>query len=653
MVCKYIDTNLDLVWQLKKYQLDGYKFKTKNRDLVDIDGVNYSDIKTAYIVEVGDKEIMFATEDYVARNGIIAKHISYKDDIVGMVVKHDRYNSYYVVVDFCDDFGFVKVIEVDYCNVSQTNIKNILPTNYRAIDLSVKKGVVIERSDGRLAFVMENQDGMFINTEYISYSNYENISRERKEASFAVPSYMSYSAMEKTELNVSVGDFIKVDGSKGVFEICDVYDNFVIVEDLLNKRYAYAVPNKSVGCVVDKVSVYRPREADGCLAIANEDFANKMVGNMIEVLESHGYDTRKSAVRSIYDEWEKQKSYLIELFRKSPNWDEENLCIKIEREEKHTPHADGMQNALFDIRRKIGANIDGKKSELDLFWQIIYLFTAWNYGKYTISKETADRFAKDFDSIKTRVNVGAKITRVIRGIIEELGLNDYPDFEKHYAKFSDAFSTADKKVIYTISVNPLDYLLMSNGNSWASCHYIDANDCDRCYQSGTLSYMLDNCSFVFSTILKSDARPILAKSKKYKRQMFMHSDIAVLQSRLYPNYKDTDYSQKVWEIVKNELDACNGTEIFYNVLGYNDVSDYFVGAPDSTHYEDYTYSEYNISLRRIDKDDDAIVEPTPIGSTPMCVHCGGDHTEEDTLYCGGCRDDYYNEDDDYCEDEEW
>ena len=230
MVCKYIDTNLDLVWQLKRYQLDGYKFKTKNGDLVDIDGVNYADIGTAYIVEVGDKEIMFATEDYVARNGIIAKHISYKDDIVGMVVKHNRYNSYYVVVDFFDDFGFVKVIEVDYCNVSKTNLKHISPTNYRATDLSVKIGDVIERSDGRLAFVMENQDGVSIDTQYISYSNYENISRECDSASFVVPSYMSYSVMEKTELNASVGDFIKVNGSKGVFVINDVYDNFVIVE---------------------------------------------------------------------------------------------------------------------------------------------------------------------------------------------------------------------------------------------------------------------------------------------------------------------------------------------------------------------------------------------------------------------------------------
>ena len=413
------------------------------------------------------------------------------------------------------------------------------------------------------------------------------------------------------------------------------------------------MPNESISCVIDKVNVYRPRKADGCLAIANEDFANKMVGNMIEVLESHGYDARKSAVRSIYNEWEKQKSYLIELFRKSPNWDEENLCIKIEGEEKHTPHADGMQNALYDIRRKIGANIGCKKTEFNLFWDIIDLFTAWNHGKYTIGNETADRFAKSFDTIKTRVNVGAKITRVIRGIIEELGLNDYPDFEKHYAKFSDEFSTADKKVIYTISVNPLDYLLMSNGNSWSSCHYIDAGNSDRCYQSGTISYMIDNCSFVFSTILKSDAKPMLATSKKYKRQMFMHSDIAVLQSRLYPNYKDTDYSQKVWEIVKNELDSCNGTKTFYNDLRYNDVADYFIGAPDSTHYEDYTYSEYNIILHRLDKDNDAIVAPTPIGSIPMCVHCGCDHTEEDTLYCCDCRDNYRNEDDDYYEDEEW
>lgn len=107
----------------------------------------------------------------------------------------------------------------------------------------------------------------------------------------------------------------------------------------------------------------------------------------------------------------------------------------------------------------------------------------------------------------------------------------YP-YNKIFAEYSDLVSDLARKMYFVISLNPLDYLTMSNGVSWKSCH----NIYDGCYKGGTLSYMLDSTSFV--TFVVNDLKDPLHESLKFYRQMFHYDNGMFMQNRLYPQGND-------------------------------------------------------------------------------------------------------------------
>ena len=78
-------------------------------------------------------------------------------------------------------------------------------------------------------------------------------------------------------------------------------------------------------------------------------------------------------------------------------------------------------------------------------------------------------------------------------------------------------------------MNPVDFLLMSNGNSWHSCHYIgDYPDEAGCFSSGTIAYMMGEDSFIVSVIDKEWPDDNLAFAPKINRQVFGYRDYQLL-----------------------------------------------------------------------------------------------------------------------------
>ena len=52
---------------------------------------------------------------------------------------------------------------------------------------------------------------------------------------------------------------------------------------------------------------------------------NKIVKTFIQVLEDHGYEYETDAIWDIVETSINGKAHLIEMFRKHPNWDEDQL----------------------------------------------------------------------------------------------------------------------------------------------------------------------------------------------------------------------------------------------------------------------------------------------------------------------------------------
>lgn len=107
----------------------------------------------------------------------------------------------------------------------------------------------------------------------------------------------------------------------------------------------------------------------------------------------------------------------------------------------------------------------------------------------------------------------------------------YP-YNKVFAEYSDLVSDLKRNMYFVISFNPLDYLTMSNGVSWKSCH----NIYDGCYKGGVLSYMLDNTSFI--TFVVNELTEPIHEAGKFYRQMFHYDNGMFMQNRLYPQGND-------------------------------------------------------------------------------------------------------------------
>lgn len=129
--------------------------------------------------------------------------------------------------------------------------------------------------------------------------------------------------------------------------------------------------------------------------------------------------------------------------------------------------------------------------------------------------------------IETTVHNGQRVTKTV-----------YP-YDRLFAEYADLIAGGTRSLQFVISLNPLDYLTMSIGKSWTSCHSIISRDRSgygggAC--GGCVSYMLDNCSII--TYVVDKVTDNLHREGKIYRQMYHYKDNILAQSRLYPQGND-------------------------------------------------------------------------------------------------------------------
>lgn len=148
-------------------------------------------------------------------------------------------------------------------------------------------------------------------------------------------------------------------------------------------------------------------------------------------------------------------------------------------------------------------------------------------------ERTASLIKECYPDIKG-ISAGQKTSRAVKKICTLIGItsNTYSDFEKRYAKYSDAINPLDVVRHTILSVNPVDYLLSSNGNSWSSCHTLDKNNPNGfsgCHCSGTMSYLLDGTTMVYYQVDKEYDGNDLEFEPKIIRQLFHYKDGILVQ----------------------------------------------------------------------------------------------------------------------------
>lgn len=359
-----------------------------------------------------------------------------------------------------------------------------------------------------------------------------------------------------------------------------------------------------------------------------------MLQSKIErVLDEYNKNYSSYEIRNLISRWERAKSPLLAMLRKHPNWDENALGIVIEITEERELNRGELYdctNALQTHARENDINTNFKE------------FHAINYLKYYANQFTTKENVEHLDfNYNIKINEGQKTSRVVNKLYTQMGVNKLPEYNRLYAKIADAFNPLKVKRTSVLSVHPCDYLLMSNGNSWDSCHNIRSG----CYMAGTLSYMGDETSMIFYTLEKEDDNGNeYYDIPKRTREVFCYNEGIILQSRLYPQAYNETMGTNHRSIVQKIIADCEGIpNIWTKINDMDAIRSICVTSDYSKHYPDYEYEEYNPTLS-IHKEIEHR-NPMFIGSTCYCIQCGSKIIEADYLYCDYCENDYVECDD--------
>ena len=251
----------------------------------------------------------------------------------------------------------------------------------------------------------------------------------------------------------------------------------------------------------------------------------------------------------------------------------------------------------------------------------------------------------DINFPEQKIRKGQRSSRAINKILCSLGFNKHPDYNKEFAKFADAINPLKIKRHTILSVHPVDYLTMSFGNSWSSCHTIDKKNqrgidgghtWSGCNSSGTESYMLDETSCVFYTVSAEYDGNNLELADKINRCMFHFHDNRLVQGRVYPQCNDNGGSElykDIREIVQKLFaDMLDVPNYWTNKAGKSACS--AVISTSGTHYPDYQNKDgCNVSTLKDGRETHKIIG---VGSLPICPNCGETHDNRDSILCGYC-----------------
>lgn len=412
---------------------------------------------------------------------------------------------------------------------------------------------------------------------------------------------------------------------------------------------------------------------------------DKMVADMMILLTKYHHDCTEEGVCAILDTYFTNKQSLIDMFTTSENYvGNMRICVDVELERNSNPTE--IKSFCEDFPSKVGARdlffkyedengktlkdysrfgvrrfkarqlcygsipnmyvenaanrgkftADGctvaSRLEYDVFWNMIYSFrhsASVNLSTQTVRELTGHK-------INGKFVAGMKTSRAFNRVCNIYGVDKLSNYNKMFAEYADMVSGLKRKVKFYISVNPLDYLTMSFGKSWSSCHTIDKknergmpNSYQGMHCGGVLSYLLDGTSII--TYVHDHATEDHEEGKLY-RNMFHFGDGILVQGRIYPQGNDgaTDLYKTFRRFMQIELTKLLGLNaddwIKKNSPCSSSVASYGV------HYPDYTCFEgCNVSYPK--EMPEASSNVIKIGHSRICPYCGCEvDDDEDSAY---------------------
>jgi hypothetical protein len=332
-----------------------------------------------------------------------------------------------------------------------------------------------------------------------------------------------------------------------------------------------------------------------------------LLQKMKDVLNDYHKEYSDYQVEKLLESWAVAKAPLISILQKHQNWNHELKCIVLTYKESRN----NLQR--FSKFKDLEEYITSKMTLPDETLKIINEFYASDLTQFIDGS-----LVSCINNISATFGFkeGQKTSRALNKIFTTVGANKLPEYNRLFAQFADSVNPLIIDRVAVLSVNPIDYLLMSNGTGWKSCHNLD----DGCYQAGTMSYMCDGTSMIFFTSENDEEDVQLAE--KITREVFCYSNGKLLQSRLYPDCSNEETKQNYRQIVQQIFSDCLCLPNIWRLeKNFDIVLENTETNIDSLHYSDYTYSHYNPNISFI-KDFEGNDEKIFIGSSSYCIECG-------------------------------
>lgn len=382
------------------------------------------------------------------------------------------------------------------------------------------------------------------------------------------------------------------------------------------------------------------------MPVYDADFYTNKAMQLFSEFDVQGNYTT-AGVKENIKAWLKNKEPLFELLRKHPNWNEEAKAIIIPafkevREhddyEKSRKVNDLVVNCFTYDQRLAFIDKTGEKINNMIYGLIRTQFVSENSFYFNEANEY-------FPELK--IHNGQKASRVVNKLMKILGVDKHPEYNKYFAALADVCNPLTMTKTSVLSANWLDFMTMSNGNSWSSCHGITPSAAySGCYKAGCLSYGNDDVSLIFYTIENGHENDNdFYKIPKITRQVVFWQYPVLVQERLYPQCNDGDNGtddnsviRQYREFLENIFSVCTGKPNLWEKAHNIDIE----ANDDTFMYHDWSY--YNNWKVKI-KDEDCSHDIIYVGADAYCLACGSkkyySNNDEDEcqsfLYCNDCE----------------
>lgn len=380
---------------------------------------------------------------------------------------------------------------------------------------------------------------------------------------------------------------------------------------------------------------------------------------MENILHQYDHEAAAEGCEALAAKWRENKTPLLELLQRHPLYDAERCAIILpEAELLAEPDAVQIGRYIRYVKGHAPALIDAETGEIKddetagrleaLCCNLVSIIGSLETGSALLTEAAAEAVNACLpEGTRKKAAAGQKVSRALRLLHVSLGLSEEhgTDDAGQLAKACDNCSCHRVDAVTVIGLHPLDYLTMSFGTTWRSCHTIDYNNLRNTegegysgqYRSGTVSYMLDGASVVMYTCKTLDDARDFEAGKLTRCMMYIAPDgRSFVQSRVYPQRSDTDGGLigSYRAIMQAVLAECLQEPSSWSVKkGTGAACEMLETVSGSTHYEDYLHFG-TVTASRLQAADEAAPVRIRVGHAPLCAVCGVTHSDSDAICCG-------------------